>query len=360
MPRHAVIAVIGAGIAGAATADALSRRDGHSVVLLEQFDLGHARGSSHGSSRIFRLNYPDESFVRFAQSADAAWRELEDEHGERLIERVGSLDLGPVAADTARALVACGVRFEALNADEVRSRWPIRIDAGETAIFQSDGGFTYANRAYRAFVDGAIARGVDVRPATPVRSLAVMRNAIRLSLDDEELEADAVVVTAGAWSRSLLSAVGIELSVAATRESVVYLEQGNAEALPSVIDYGRVAELGDSEISRGGQAWYALAAPGVGLKAGLHHSGRLVEPDADDEPDEALAGWVASWAASRYETAGPVRTIETCLYTNTPDEGFVLERHGRVVVGSACSGHGFKFAPLVGRTLARLALEAVV
>ena len=136
----AVIAVVGAGIAGAATADALSRREALSVVLLEQFDLGHTRGSSHGSSRIFRLNYPDESFVRFAQSSDAAWRGLEEEHGERLIERVGSLDLGPAAEDVGRALAACGVRFEALTAHDVRTRWPIRIDDGETAVFQPDGG----------------------------------------------------------------------------------------------------------------------------------------------------------------------------------------------------------------------------
>ena len=125
-----------------------------------------------------------------------------------------------------------------------------------------------------------------------------------------------------------------------------------------MIDYGRVPEQREGGISRGGQAWYALAAPGLGLKAGLHHSGPLVEPDSDDEPDEPLAASVAAWAASRYETAGPVLAVETCLYTNTRDEGFVLERHGRVVVGSACSGHGFKFAPLVGRTLARLALDA--
>ena len=118
MPRDADIVVIGAGIVGAATAHALSERAG-SVLLLEQFELGHARGSSHGTSRIFRLNYPDERFVRLAQAADEAWRELERERGERLIERVGSLDLGPVAADVGRALAACGVRYETISGDEV-------------------------------------------------------------------------------------------------------------------------------------------------------------------------------------------------------------------------------------------------
>jgi sarcosine oxidase len=344
---------------GTATANALSRRETASVVLLEQFHLGHTRGSSHGTSRIFRLNYPDEGFVRFAQRADAVWGELEDEHGGRLIERVGSLDLGPVAEDVGRALTTCRVRFDVLDADEIRTRWPIRVDSGETAVYQPDGGFIHAERAYRTLVDGAIARGVEVRCRTPVGALASARDKVRLSLDDGELEVSTVVVTAGAWSRSLLSTTGIELSVVPTRETVVYLDHANAEALPSVIDYGRVPQEGEGGISRAGRASYALAAPPVGLKAGVHHSGPPVEPDADDPPDEQLAAWVTAWAAARYETAGRALASETCLYTNTRDEAFVLERHGRIVVGSACSGHGFKFAPLVGRTLAQLALDAV-
>ena len=358
MPRP-VIAVIGAGMAGAATANALSRIETASVVLLEQFELGHTRGSSHGSSRIFRLNYPDEGFVRFAQRADAVWREFEDEHGERLIERVGSLDLGSAADEVGRALTTCGVRFDVLDADEIRTRWLIRVDSGETAVYQPDGGFIHAERAHRALVDGAIGRGVEVRWGTPVRALAEARGAVRLSLDDGELEVNTVVVTAGAWSRSLLSTTGIELSVVPTRETVVYLDHANADALPSVIDYGRVPREGEGGISRAGRASYALAAPRIGLKAGVHHSGPPVAPDADDPPDEQLAAWVAAWAASRYETVRRVLATETCLYTNTRDEGFVLERHGRIVIGSACSGHGFKFAPLVGRTLAQLALDAV-
>ena len=96
MARDADIVVVGAGIVGVATARALAGYAG-SVLLLERFELGHARGSSHGTSRIFRLNYRDERFVRLAAAADAAWRELESVRGERLIERVGSLELGPVS-----------------------------------------------------------------------------------------------------------------------------------------------------------------------------------------------------------------------------------------------------------------------
>ena len=119
MARDADIVVVGAGVVGAATARALAGTFG-TVVLLEQFALGHAHGSSHGTSRIFRLNYPDERYVRMAQAAGEAWRELERERDVQLLVRSGSLDLGPVAAETARALAACGVRYETLSAEEVR------------------------------------------------------------------------------------------------------------------------------------------------------------------------------------------------------------------------------------------------
>ena len=357
MPRDVDIVVVGAGIAGLATARALADHAG-AVVLVEQFELGHARGSSHGTSRIFRLNYPDERFVRLASAAGNAWRELEADCGERLIERVGSLDLGPAAAATSRALAACGVSCETLTADEVAARWPIRLGRHETAVFQADGGVTRADRAAAALLAAAVDGGVEIRERARVRELSLDRRSVRVSLDRDEIVARAVVVTAGAWARELLGSVGVELPVVATRETVVYLDLSGAARLPPVIDYGSLPSPGEGGIARVGQAAYALAAPGRGLKAGLHHSGPATTPDDDPGPDERLAAWTASWASERFVEAGEVLGAETCLYTNTADEEFVLERRGRIVVGSACSGHGFKFAPLVGRTLAALAREA--
>jgi sarcosine oxidase len=351
------IVVVGAGIVGVATARALAR-DARSVVLLERFEIGHTRGSSHGTSRIFRLNYADERFVRLAQAADEAWRELENERGEPLVERVGVLDLGPAAAAISRTLTACGVPYETLSADEVTARWPLRLDAGETAVHQPDGGYVHADRAHAALVAEAIEGGVELRELSAVRSLSLERGRVRLELDRGDLTAGAVVVAAGAWAADLLATAGIELPVVPTRETVVYLELPNAEAMPPVIDYAGVPAPGEGRIARAGNAWFALAAPGVGLKAGLHHAGPVTDPDDDPPPEPAVADWAARWAASRYANTGAVLGAETCIYTNTADEGFVLERHGRIVVGSACSGHGFKFAPLVGRTLAALAREA--
>ncbi len=225
-------------------------------------------------------------------------------------------------------------------------------------MFQADGGVTYADRAHAALLADAVERGVEVREATAVRAIATERGSVVLTHDRGELRARAVVVTAGGWAARLLDGVGVDLAVVPTRETVVYVELPGADRLPPVIDYGSLPEKGQGGITRVGQAAYSLAAPGRGLKAGLHHSGPATDPDDESEPDQSVAAWAADWVATRYAGAGETLGSETCLYTNTADEEFVLERHGRVVVGSACSGHGFKFAPIVGRTLAALARAA--
>jgi sarcosine oxidase len=328
------------------------------VLLLEQFELGHTRGASHGSSRIFRLNYPDESFVRLAQEADAAWRTIEAARDETLIERVGSLDLGPVAREIGRAFVACGVAFETLSAGELFERWSIQIEQDETAVYQADGGVHLADRSHAALLDDAARGGVEIRDRTRVRALSLGHRGVRLELDDGHVDARVVVVTSGAWATDLLADAGITLDVEVTSETVVYFDLPGAERLPPVIDYGLLPGSDEGGVVRGDRASYALAAPGVGLKAGVHLAGRVVDPNSDVEPDARLAAWVGEWVAARYPAAGDPSRAETCQYTTTPDKRFVLERHGPVVVGSACSGRGFKFAPVVGETLAGLALDA--
>lgn len=357
MGRDADIVVVGGGIAGVAAARALAQ-GGSGVLLFEQYALGHPRGSSHGSSRIFRLTYPDAQYVRLAQGALEAWRELEAECGETLIVRTGSLDFGSIVSENARALSSCGVRYELLDGSQVTARWGLAAAPGERALFQPDGGITLADRAHSAFVAAARVAGATVTEGARVTGLALERGAVRVSTERDEIVARAAVVTAGAWAPALLRPLGIELPVVPTRETVAYFDVPGAAELPPVMD-SAVPTATDYELARPGQISYSLAAPGIGLKAGLHHAGPAADPDEDGAPDEGIVEWVGDWVAGRYPGARPSTTgPDTCLYTNTADESFVLERHGRIVVGSACSGHGFKFAPALGRTLAALAREA--
>ena len=354
MTLDADVVVVGGGVTGVAALRALARA-GLDAVLLEQFALGHDRGSSHGASRIFRLAYPDPHFVRLAQQAHWGWRKLEAECGEELISHTGSLDIGQTALEVAAALAERDVPYEILNGRAAAARWPITFDPAEPALFQPDGGTLRADRAIAALLDGGRAAGGKIVDHTTVTGLREQVESVAVETSAGVLTARAAVVAAGAWSRELVGPLGIVLATTATRETVSYFDHAAAEDLPTVIDY---ALLPPSHERGDGRASYALPAPGVGLKAGLHRGGPPTDPNQPGEVDETLVAWTTEWVSHRYPGANPhPLDSETCIYTNTVDQGFVLERCGRVVVASACSGHGFKFAPALAETITRLAAE---
>lgn len=310
------VAVVGAGVMGCAAAWALRER-GADVVVYEQFELDNTRGSSHGRSRIFRVAYPDPYWIRLAQEAYAGWRDLDPD----LLGLYGLVELAPNPALTsARALDECGVAYRLPAGIE-----GIAVPAGWTALQVADAGVVFSDRARHAFLEG-----VDVETNARVDSV-------------DDLDADVVVVTAGAWVKRLVPDVPVRV----TRETVAYFRR-EGTPLPSVVDIA----------AGGGHDMYALYDPVHGLKAGAHHAGPETDPDADAASDPAIVERIAAWVAERFPGVdpGPVET-DTCVYATTPDQRFVLDRRGRVVVGSACSGHGFKFAPVVGRRLAALALS---
>lgn len=349
--------VIGAGITGAAAARALAR-DGRAVLLLERLRVGNDRGSSHGSSRIFRLSYPDERYVRLAQSALEGWRELEAGSGTSLLVTTGSLDLGGFTMSNARALSSCGASFEIVDSAAANARWPLHLMAGEQALHQPDAGAILADRALRAFIDGAVAAGTAVEEQTEVLAIHDDRDGARVDTPSGTIRCRVVIVAAGAWSAALLRPLGIELPVIPTRETVAHFTAPRSESIPCVIDDATPPGGVAPGVRRTGSLTYALSSPGLGVKVGLHHSGPVADPEDTGTPDPAIVAWASDWIARRIPDASvEPALVETCLYTNTSDESFVLTRHGRVVVASACSGHAFKFAPAIGRTLAALATE---
>jgi sarcosine oxidase len=329
-------AVVGAGINGLATARALARR-GVDVTIHEQFELDHTRGSSHGASRIFRLSYPDVAWVRLALEAYGGWRELERETGVQLLELSGILELVRSEAEgSRRAFEELGIAFELLDGDAVERRYPVRVPDGMRALYQADAGIAYASRGRHAFLSSAQAYGAKLVEQQRVEEL-------------DDVDADVVVVTAGAWAKDLLARAGIDLPVVETSESVGYFRLESERPVPSVVDF---------KPSGRGHGIYALHDPVHGLKLGIHQAGPPVDPDDQPGPDEELVQQMQEAVARYFPTADPEpAAVDTCLYTNTDDERFILERHGRIVVGSACSGHGFKFAPAVGERLADLAVS---
>jgi sarcosine oxidase len=304
--------IVGAGINGSAAAWALRRR-GVDVTLVDQFAPGHTRGSSHGGSRIFRLAYPELHWVELAEEALTGWRELEQETGTTLLEMYGLVELcSSVGVSSRDVLEARGIEHRLLERDEIE-------------VWQPDAGIVRADLALDAF-----------RGELPVEQRRVD------SLDD--VDGDVVIVTAGPWAPTLVP----DLPVRVTRESVAYFAHDGAP-LPSIVELDEATRH---------HAMYALHDPLYGLKAGAHHAGPVADPDVAGEPDPELVEQITSWVRDRFPHVDPQPVAaETCVYTTTADESFILERRGRVVVGSACSGHAFKFAPAIGKRLADLAFR---
>jgi sarcosine oxidase len=279
-----------------------------------------------------RLAYPEIEFVELAVESFAGWRELEREAGLELLELNGLLELVEEEAQgSSAALDAAGAEYELLTPEAARTRWPVGVPDGWSALFQPEAGIVRADLAHRAFVDRALARGAQLRENTRIDSL-------------EDLAADAVVLTAGPWVLRFFP----DLPVKVTRETVAYFRR-EGEPLPSVVQLDPVTR---------GHALYSLHDPVHGLKAGAHHAGVVTDPDEDGAPEPALVERVAEWVSRTYPDADPDPVgAETCIYTTTADEGFILERRGRIVIGSPCSGHGFKFAPAIGNRLAQMAAD---
>ncbi len=381
MTEHVDHLVVGGGVMGSAAAWQLARR-GREVVLLERFGPGHDHGASHGSSRIYRTSYPEPVYLDLAQEALTLWRLLEAESDEALLEVTGGVsharpDL-PTARRTeqiARAFAARGVPFEWLDPAEAARRWPgIRFE-GRVLHETATAGRLHADRAVSALQRRAAAHGGDVRHETAVRHLELAGDRVRVVTQRGEILARSVVVAVGAWSAGVLA----EVLDDARDPSGPSGRAGRAAAdqfLPLVVTQEQPAHFAprDPAVLAGTAPWpsfthdpgpdagfpsgvYGLAAPGEGVKVGFHAVGPRVDPDRRDrtpEPEQlaALRRYVRTWLPGLDPDAyEPV----SCTYTTTPDHDFVLDRRGPVVVAAGFSGHGFKFAPAVGRVLADLA-----
>jgi monomeric sarcosine oxidase len=343
--------VVGAGVNGLAAARALARA-GARTALLEQFHLHHTHGSSHGDSRSIR-HYPAPEWMALWREAEPLWTELEEEAGVDLVQRVGVFTHATELHSELEALVSFGVPAEAVDAVEADHRFGIRLPDGGESYFDPTSGFILAARACEALSNSCINHGVTIIEGAAVSGLKQSLQDVTLSTDQHgTFTADVAIVTAGAWARELLASLGIPLPVYVSLETVAYFGSPGLVDVPVIIDYTTADAVT-------GQGIYALPSPSLGLKVAAHHSGvRSEEVPQSREPDARVVERLNRWVSEHLpHLAGSPTKTETCLYTVAADEEFLLSRVGRVVVGSACSGHAFKFATATGQRLANLALR---
>jgi sarcosine oxidase len=355
--------VIGAGAMGTAAAYQLARRS-EPVLLIEQFALGHDRGSSHGAARITRHSYADARYARLMPDAFRAWKELEADAGEAVYIRTGGVSFSPpgvdYAARVAASLTELGVPHWRGTGREWNRRHPnFGLPPEYDAVFEPDAGMLRAARAVALQAELARAHGgqrTRVMENQPVLSIDLDGARPVVVLRSVRIVAERVIISAGAWVKRLLPQLTVALR--ATRQQVLYF---------------RPSHVGEFEIGRfpafiykgAGEedAFYGMPAfGGLGVKV-ARHAGPEVDPDVDDRGVSADYEATVRRFLSRHiptlAEAG-IDFTEICLYTLAPDEQFLVDfLPGRadVIVASPCSGHGFKFACLIGRVLADLATE---
>jgi sarcosine oxidase len=342
--------VIGAGLAGSATAWALARR-GRSVVVLEAFQPGHRRGSSHGSARIFRRAYPDPFYVRLTGQAQLLWRQLADEAGEELVLTTGGLDFGPARPEKMHeVLSASGVPVELMPPAAAAERWPGVAFGSDPVMFHPDAGVIDAERAMTAMRTLAEAHGAQIHYSSPVLSVLASAAGAEVRTADRSWHAPVVVVAAGAWLEPLLGGQVPLPPLIVNQQQAFHFAPRAAAPRPVFIYHGDIVVYG-LLAGRDGEV------PGA-IKVGKHGPGAITTgDDRDGIVSPAVRSEVRGFVRTMLDGLDPDPVGElTCLYTSTANEDFVLDRRGPFVVCSACSGHGAKFAPLIGELAADLAL----
>jgi sarcosine oxidase len=346
--------VVGLGALGSAAAWQLAAR-GHSVVGLEQFELGHSRGASHDTSRILRHSYHTPAYVRLTCEAYDDWARLEDEAGERLVTVVGGLDLFPPDCaisplDYAGSMREVGIEFEELDVAEIRRRWPVfDPPRGTRGLFQSRGAIVPAARGTAAMQRLAIAHGAALLGSTAITGVEDHSSHLSVETPGSSYTCRGVVVCADAWTNQVLAPLGVTIPLTVTLEQPTYFQPEEPAPFADMPLWIWMDE----------PSYYGFPCYGEStIKAAQDCGGPVVDPDhRTSDPDPQMLHRLASFVGSLLPRSGrPVRSLR-CQYTLTPDRDFVLAPvpgHPSVVVGLAAA-HGFKFAPTFGRILADLA-----
>ncbi len=364
------VVVIGVGAMGSASVWRLAER-GADVVGFEQFDPGHDRGSSHGESRIFRTAYLEgPGYVPLAQRAVSLWRELQEVSGLHLMHQNGALMLGQanssVITRTMRSIAVHNLQHELLDEGEIRRRYPgHRVDPGEVAIHENDAGLIYPEDSIRAMVGRAEDLGARVYRNTKVDRVEAVNDRVRVTAGEIVCEARHAIVSVGTWLGKLLPELDLPLRV--TRQLPAWYPIERPELftpdrfpvfLRDLADHVQV----DDVIARDSTFYGFPTLDGKTIKAAVHREGALTDPDllnrtvTLDDVTEARS-YVELYLNGVGTT--PVR-MQACMYTNTPDHDFLVGSPvgmPQFTLLGGFSGHGFKFASVMGDVAADFAMH---
>ena len=345
---------------GSSTVYDLAVKRDQKVLGLEQFDIPHAEGSSHGVNRVIRLAYYEHpSYVPLLRRAYELWEEIEAITGEQLLYRIGSIDAAPAGHEVFEgSLESCLVHdipHEVLNHEQINQRFPgYEMPHGHMGLLQADGGFVLAERSIVAYVNASLSAGAEIHARETVLKWEPNGGGVLVFTDRAEYTADRLVITAGAWAAGMVPSLE-ELAVP-ERQVLAWLQPDD----PSLFTPENFPVF-NAYFEEG--LYYGFPVFGIPrFKIGkYHHLEEVVDPDhleksVTREDEEILRAATAKYFP---RANGSIMSMVTCMFTNSPDDHFiigVLPDHPQVSVATGFSGHGFKFASVVGEILGDLAI----
>lgn len=353
------VIILGAGAMGSATAYQLSRQ-GKKVLLLEQFEIAHTKGSTHGESRIFRFAYTNLAYAQLAFQCKELWLELENDIREKLLITLGGIDFAEDEAgkqnvlDVRNALKQLGSEFEELDKKALAKRYP-QFDLSESAlaVYSPDTGVINPTQAIKAMVSCAKKYGTQVEDNQLVKEIKCSETLIEIVTEKNIYKTSKLVISAGGWTNKLLKYFDLQLPLQVSQEQTVYFRPTknqhlfNEKSFPVWINYGERVVYGIP----------SLTEPAV--KLGFHHSGHYLDiADYKQEINLDIINKLKDYLRKSIpDLSGEAFGASTCIYTNTPDHDFVVDllpNHPNIAIAAGFSGHGFKFSIGIGKALADL------
>lgn len=351
------IIVIGLGANGSSALWHLSTT-GKKVLGIDRFQPPHQKGSSHGESRIIRQAYHEGPYyVPLVKAAYPIWAELEKAAGKPLFQRTGGLLLGApdskVVHGARLSAETHDIPFEWLDAPAIRRRFPaFKPTPSTVGILEKEAGILYPEECIRAFLQQAAQKGAAIHFNEPVTNINPGNNLITVTTATASYQTQKLIVTAGAWLNTLLPELHLPLSI--HRQPLFWFRNENDNFRPQKMPIF-IWEYEKEKM------FYGFPDLGKGTKLAPHHGGRPITPDALENDITSAEIDAIALLAKQYLDFDPVFDhATTCMYTNTPDEDFIIDlhpHHPNIVVASPCSGHGFKFSSLTGKILAALATD---
>jgi sarcosine oxidase len=350
------VIIVGLGAMGSACACELARRGTH-VLGLDRFSPPHAFGSSHGETRIIREAYFEHPlYVPMVQRAYELWRALEGESGATLLRETGGVMIGRADSQLVQGAHGSaklhGLRFEMMTAGEVRERFPaLHPERDMIAVWEPRAGVLFPEACISAYLTRARHHGAELRYEEPVLRWESDGDCVRVITPQGEYHARQLVLAAGVWVGALA-----ELPLQIERQTLFWFDQTASETFAPAHCPVHLWQFD------GLRFFYGFPDFGGGVKVAFHHGGETttvatIRREISSEEIEDIRAAVKRFVPA---AGGTLRSSTVCMYANTPDEHFLIDRHPmhrQVLIASACSGHGFKFAPVVAEIVADLAQD---